>query len=227
MVGSFWVAASHMNPVIYKETDHAPVPHEYIQDGFLYLRVRDLMQQGQSVYQATYTAYVDRQGETGTPSNWLNWRPPMLYFLWLLVPGGPQALLVAFWFLIGVTLIAAFYAVAEIVGTDLALGAPALLGAYFLYGADTFWFSSQEWWSSSFMILGFCAFLKRSPALGSALWALAMTSREHFIFLMPVVIAMAALDGRRARISAAVSSLFVIVTYLVHYYHVAAYVTPG
>ena len=227
VVGSFLAAAVNMNPRNYIDTAQPPTPHQYVMDGFLYLRVHDLMQQGQSYYPSFYTAYVERKGEEGIPGNWLNWRPPVLFWLWQPLPGGPQGVLVAFWLCAGLTLVAAYVALQEKLESALALWAPALLGAYYLYGADTMWYTSQEWWGSFFMIMGMCAFTRRHPALGAALWALAVTSREHFGFLLPLMLWMALLQGRKERICAALSSAFILAIYAIHYTHVAPYVTPG
>ena len=227
VVVSFLVAAAHMNPVVFRETANPPVPRQYVMDGFLWLRLHALMQEGQPFYPAFYAAYTERKGETGVPGNWLNWRPPVIFLLWNLVPGGGHGLLVAFWLLAVLTLVAAFGIARSQVDEGLALGAPLLLGAYLLYGADTLWFPSQEYWGSFFMLLGTWAFVRGLPSSGAALWALAATTREHFGFLMIVLLALAWLGSRWERWSTALAICVVGLIYAVHYHFVAGYVTPG
>lgn len=227
VVVSFVLAAAHMNPVIHAETAKPPVPHQYTVDGFLWLRLHDLMQGGQGFYPSFHAAYVERKGETGTPGNWLNWRPPVVFFLWKVVPGGAQGLLVAFWGLAVGAMLAAFGAARSQVDEGFALWAPVLLGAYFLYGADTVWFTSQEYWGSCFMLVGAWAFTRGLPATGVALWALAATTREHFGFLMPLLVALAVLWPRGDRWPTVLALALVGLVYGVHYSFVADYVTPG
>lgn len=227
LIVSFLVAAAHMNPDIYRDTEAPPQSGRYVMDSFLYLRTHDLMQHGMNYYHAFYAAYTQRKGERGVPGNWLNWRPPVLPLVWMAVPGGPRSLLYCFWALTALTLLAAFSAAHAFVEDGLALWSPVLLGAYLLYGADSMWFAFHEFWASCFMLCGLWAWLRGQAVLGAGLWALAATAREHFGFLVILLGVIAWRRSGRASWAAATAACCACALYAFHYSVVARYVLAG
>lgn len=241
VIVSFVGAAACMNPIVYKDTATLPLPRQYTVDGFLFMRVHHLMQTGKGYYDAFFQAYVQRRGESGIPGNWLNWRPPVLFYLWNVLPGGSRGLLYCFWTLAAITLVGSFGVARTLVRDEIALWSPTLLGAYLLYGADTIFFTSQEYWASFFMILGLWAWLlpasdsgrstraldRTRTAAGALMWFLAATSREHFLFLVPLLAIIAWRRRKTERTAALIALLSVFFVYTLHYGIVAHYVVQG
>ena len=227
LAGSFLVAAAFENPRVEAETARPPVAGNYTMDAFLYLRVQDLLKQGSGYYRAFYLAYTQRSGPRDEPQNTFNWRPPALFYLWSLVPGGPRELLAVFRGLAVLALVAAFGLVRTRVDEGLALGAPALLGAYFLYGAVTPWFATQEYWASAFMLIGFWGWMSGRPGVGALFLALAVASREHFGFLLLPLLFLVVRGSGRERAWAAGALLAVGIFYLGHLAFVSGLVRSG
>ncbi|MBM3461741.1 MAG: hypothetical protein FJX76_06525 [Armatimonadetes bacterium] len=227
LIVSFLVAAAYTNPGVIGEASTPPRPGEYVADGFLFLRLHDLMREGRGFYPAFHDAYVQRKGETGTPSNRFNWRPPTLFWLWLAIPGGGTGLLIAFWLLAAAALWAAWAFARAYVDEAVALLGPCLLGAYYLYGACSIWFPTQEYWASFMLIGGLCALASKREWLTALLWPLAAACREQFVMVGPLLVLLGMRSSGRMRVAAGAAVGAVVALYLVHYAVSAPYVSPA
>lgn len=227
VVINFVFAAATVNPLVYRETAAPPAAGEYVMDSFLYLRIHYLMQNGENFYQAIKDGQEQHKGGSRGLGNVFNWRPPVIFLLWQLVPGGPRGLLYAFWLIAAIALIASFGVARFFVADHLALGSPVLLGASYLYGAATIWFPTQEYWASFFMIIGLWAWLRHRAVLGAIMWALAITTREHFGFLFFALGAVVWQRSGRERACAFGAILLSLLVYIVHYSMVVPNLDPG
>ena len=227
VVASFLVAATFVNPQVDVETARAPEAGSYAMDAFMYLRTGHLMHQGSGYYRAFYLAFTQRKGEEMRPETPFDWRTPAFPYLWLLVPGGPRELLLAFRILVALGLVVSFAIARTRVDEGLALVAPVLLSAYFLYPAGSIWFGTHEYWASLLMLGGIWGWVTRRPAAWAVLFALAFACREHFGFLVvPLLYAFFRGEGRE-RPWAAGALVAVLAFYLGHYFIVSDLVTPG
>ncbi|SDB81313.1 hypothetical protein GA0111570_103257 [Raineyella antarctica] len=196
-----------------------PVPEHYTAAGEVYLRIVDLMKDGQFFYPAYRKAIIGLDGveassmpdpfdlaarhpwspgtdataqATSMPTPF-DFREPFLFHLWKLLPGStPYALLV--WFVVfGLAAAVCAYLLATAVTTPgPALVAPIALVAYL----DSFWwadgslaFTLTEVWAAFFAVAALMCLVRQWRIAGLVLLLMAVAGREFMVLLVPVWLA--------------------------------------
>lgn len=173
-----------------------PPAEQYSFDGFYYLKMFYLMEQGYGFYDAQATAYDQDARKVGVPPEGaMGWRLPTVFLLWKLLLK-PEARGIIQLFVLGATLalVSAFLFAGRFLDPALALLSSILLAPYFLYGAVTMWFPFPEYWGSFFGIYAVALFVNRDAFLWypekllgisvSTLAFLAASIREHMLYIV-------------------------------------------
>jgi hypothetical protein len=181
----------------------APIGAEtYAFDGGIYLRTRELMEEGVSFYRAFGQAVRDDQRHSDPPASALNYREPALFWLWTLLPGPPVASTVLAWYFVlaYAMMVAAFLLARRFVEDAVALLGPfALLPHIASASLAMSWFAFAETWAAILIVLAFAllAHHRLWPSVIALLVAVAF--RELAIVFVPAWVVAWWLGGAKKR----------------------------
>ena len=186
-----------------------PQAEQYGSDEELYLRIPFLMKGGESYYRAFSQAYVEDIRLDSPPAGRLNYREPLLFWVWAELPvSSPEG--IRLWFIgfaVGV-MAAGYWLARRFVDAAAAMLAPILLCTYFSMAATATWFGLVEFWAGGLAVVAIAAVLRRRWLLGALLIVAAVATRELMVYLVPAfVVAWVAYSDRRDEIA----SLLVVV----------------
>lgn len=163
-----------------------PAPEGYQDDAFLYLRTYYLTRDGVPYYQAFRTAFTQDRRFSSPPPFRLNYREPLLFEVWRVLPGQPGANIWYAYVFLGVGAIVVGYLLArEFAGPGPALLAPAALAGYFAWVVTEPYLTFSEFWAAPLAILAVWLML-RKRWWGAALAIVAAVAvRELMVYLLP------------------------------------------
>ncbi len=165
------------------------VAEQYSFDGEIFRRTVVLMKEGSPFYEAFAQANREdaRIGDAQLASPF-NFREPLLFYLWVLVPGseGPGLLALYAIFAAGAT-VAGWFVSKRFVGPGVALLPAIALTTYFAwFGLLASWFTMMELWAAFFVIGAFALYANRLYVPSAILISIAVAIRELAIVFVPV-----------------------------------------
>jgi len=195
MLMSLWLAGFLPGPLQGKPAqqqrhtlDVATNATSYSFDGVDFARTYALMKGGMGYYQAFDKAVTaDSRHGPGYIRNPFNYREPLLFEIWRILPGSNANDLLRWFMLWGLGLMLASYALARnLAEPGVALLAPIGIATYlttFWWGGS--WFLVTELWASLFVVAAVWALVTRRWAASLVLLLLAAATREFTIVLVP------------------------------------------
>jgi hypothetical protein len=195
LVMSLWLAGMLPSPLQgqparqrQQTLDTATKATSYSFDGVDFARTYALMKGGMGYYQAFNKAVTaDLRHGPGYIRNPFNYREPLLFEIWRILPGSNANDLLRWFVLWGLGLMLASYALARnLAEPGVALLAPIGIATYlttFWWGGS--WFLVTELWASLFVVAAVWALMTRRWAASLVLLLLATATREFAIVLVP------------------------------------------
>lgn len=165
-----------------------PVPKQYAFDGWIYLRVRDLMIQGEPFYEAFARGIMDdSRAHPASIESPFNIRQPLLFEVWKVLPGDLPHHLLGWFVAFSVLAIAGSYLLARsFTAPGPALVAPILMTSwlYFFWWTSS-WFTMSEIWAGFVAVFALALLVRRRWLPSLLLLCCAVAIREFMVLLIP------------------------------------------
>lgn len=213
IVAAMWAtgwSAAHRTSVLGPSTVRqlASVPDMTLRrDADLYLRITQLMRDGEGYYAAAMTARQEASpGEPVERGGAVRFRLPTLFWLWSASPLDPAATFVGGLLGLGtLAVLAAFVLGRELAPSPLALASSACVAATFAAAASRTTVTFSEWWSGALVLCAVAAWAAHLSREGDRAWLAAAVSsalaaalgREIAAFVLLGGLAAALLADRR------------------------------
>ncbi len=192
-------------------------PGSYSFDGQAYNNAVHYMKQGTPYYESIAQSLNNRERPTPLRSV-LNIRPPLLFWLWRLMPGDPSFIALLFSVAGCGFLFSVYFILLHDSGNPLlSVAGPAMIGYLLVHAMASGFYTFSEYWAWFFLAGALLAYRHGKHCLFAFLLCLCIMSREVFFFhwALLLIFALAGRDRRAVRI---LLSVFILCG-LYYWYH--------
>lgn len=188
------------------------LPDGYVHDHFLYQEQWRQMKLGHDYYEAAREGFLHDKRGFGTTV-----RPPMMFWMWSLLPMPPITLYIAFTAVAVISLGAIYLLARELTTPERALLAPALLAPQYAYAGASALYLFIEYWVAPLAMVSIIMLMRGSPRRSLWLALLCSLMREFMVFLLlGVSLAVLVRERRRAVVPLVLCGSIWTIYYSVH-----------